>query len=159
MRDDEDGDIFNIDAIDSDDNTLFGLEQKVEQKGISDLQVWDFMTLKVISARKGDSIGAVIKMFQTHKISGASVINDRNKLIGVISEYDLLLQAASKDLSTPIDFNEKVFSIKGSTTLKETIVLFYKKRYRRFFVTDQLNALTGVISRIDVLSKLLHKDD
>jgi CBS domain-containing protein len=124
---------------------------KEDVQKVSELPVTDFMTRKVIKVRQGDSIRSVIETFKAHNISGAPVVNNDDKLIGLITEYDLLLQAATQDLRTPIHFNSNVFSVPNVATLREVLLVFHKNRYKRVPVIDQNKGLVGIISRIDLL--------
>ena len=45
------------------------------------------------------TIKGTIEIFRVHKISEAPIVDFQKKIIGVISEYDLLIQAASKAIT------------------------------------------------------------
>ena len=128
-------------------------------KGVKDYEIGDlpakkFMTRRVFKARKGDSIKSVLKLMINNKISGVPVVNDRNDVLGIISEYDLLLQAAVLDHKKPIKYNTDVESVDPETTLKNILVLLYKKKIKRVPVVDKNKGIIGIISRIDVLSAI-----
>ena len=136
------------------EDNIKNIQKKAKTAKISELFAESFMTKPVIAAHVGDSIRSVIDMFKRHKISGAPVLSDENSLKGIVTEYDLLLQAATKDLDSPIEFISDVTSVKVDTLLKEIIVIIYKKRLKRIPVLGACNTVVGIISRIDVLSKL-----
>ena len=131
------------------------IESFVASTKIGLLKAKEFMSRDVMVVQKGYSIKTAIEILKVHKISGAPVIAASGELIGIISSYDLLLQASSNDLQSPITYTEKVYSIKEDTPLKEILILLYQKKYRRFPVVNEKNKVTGVVSRIDVLSKIL----
>jgi len=59
---------------------------KIENK----ILVADYMTTKLITFKPEDSLDHVIGMLIKHKISGGPVVNDKNELIGIISETDCI---------------------------------------------------------------------
>jgi len=136
------------------DSEVKQAQEKAKKANVAEMPASSFMTRKVISVRVGHSIKATIKMFHTHKVSGAPVLDDHDQIKGVISEYDLLLQAATRDLNQPIDFTKEVISIRSDTPLKDIVVLFYKNRVKRIPVLGVSSTVVGIVSRIDLLEKL-----
>jgi CBS domain-containing protein len=53
-------------------------------------RVGEAMTRDVITVNESDSVADVAQLFRTKKISGAPVLNDREELVGVVSEADIL---------------------------------------------------------------------
>ena len=54
------------------------------------LKVSDYMTTKLITFRPEQSVEEVIDALIQYRISGGPVVNDKNELIGVISEGDCI---------------------------------------------------------------------
>ena len=54
------------------------------------MKVKDVMVKKVISINSSDSFISIIKILVKYKISGLPVVNKKGKVIGIISEKDLL---------------------------------------------------------------------
>ncbi|MBT7609563.1 MAG: CBS domain-containing protein [Bacteriovoracaceae bacterium] len=131
------------------------LEKSVASSKAGRLKAHQFMSRDVMAIQEGYSIKTAIEILKVHKISGAPVIKPTGELIGIISSYDLLIQASVNDLHSSIKFNTNVFSITEEMTLKEIIILLYKKKFRRLPVVNSYNKVTGIVSRIDVLSKIL----
>lgn len=131
------------------------MKKVAEEKAISEAPAQSFMTKQVLCISVGTRIYFAVKMLQTHRISGAPVVDNSGRLIGIVSDHDLLLQAATKDVSEPIEYRKEVLAIDVDTPLKEVIVHLYKTKYRRLPVIDSTRKVVGVVSRIDVLMKLL----
>ncbi|MDI6885906.1 MAG: CBS domain-containing protein [archaeon] len=53
-------------------------------------RVDEAMTRNVITVNENDSVADVAQLFRTKKISGAPVLNDREEVVGVVSEADIL---------------------------------------------------------------------
>jgi CBS domain-containing protein len=131
------------------------LQRKAEDARISEVPAETFMFKKPVTVQVGSKIFSTVQILKVHNVSGAAVVDSNNHLVGMISEYDLLLQAATRDVAEPITFNKEVFSINPKTTLREILVIFYKKKYRLIPVTDANHVLVGMISRSDVLHRLV----
>lgn len=126
---------------------------------INDVPVSQFMNSRIVTLRDNFTLKTTIETFRVRKISGAPVVNSSDKIIGVISEYDLLIQAASKSLSAPIEYNGNVISVSPETTLKDVLVTLYKQRLKWMPVVSKENFVVGVISRIDVLHFIASHSD
>lgn len=125
---------------------------KANHAQLGDTPVSKFMNENCIHLSPDFTVKGTIEIFRVQHISGAPIVDFQHKVIGVISEYDLLIQAASKDMSEQIDYRKEVISVYPETTLKEVLVILYKKKLKWLPVINKENFLLGVISRIDVLS-------
>jgi len=136
--------------------------QRKEPKFVEQaIQVKDFMTRKLITFSPEDSMHDVIETLVAKGISGAPVVDNDGKLIGVISEGDCLKQVVrGKYLNTP----EIIGSVKEYMTPDPTCVgpnenimevakKFLEMRLRRFPVLDQ-GKLVGQISQRDVMAAI-----
>lgn len=101
------------------------------------------------------SVRTAIVTFNSERISGAPVIDRAGKLLGMVSEFDLLLQAATQDLDSPIAFKKEVLGLRPSDTLKEALMILYKHRIRRLPVVGDNGMLVGVVARIHVLNQIV----
>ena len=66
--------------------------KKIVRKSLENILVKDYMSKEIISFHKSDSIFEVKKVLLEKKISGAPVISKSGKLIGIISETDIMKQ-------------------------------------------------------------------
>lgn len=110
-----------------------------------------FMNEECIKLKANYSIKGTIEIFRTHHIGGAPVTDFQDKIIGVISDYDLLIQAASKPLTSNIEYQENIISVYPETTLKEVLVMLYKKKLKWMPVINQHGFMQGTVTRIGVL--------
>lgn len=136
------------------DQKVKNVQNKATQANVADMPVAQFMTRPVIPVYVGDSIRSVIHLFHKNQISGAPVLDRRGNLKGVVSEHDLLLQAATKDLGSPIQYTTKIIAVKVDAKLKDLVVIFYKKKIKRIPVVGVGDQVVGIVSRIDLLTQL-----
>jgi predicted transcriptional regulator len=96
------------------------------------------------------------------KISGAPVVNKYGKLVGIISESDLMKNIIdSQYYNMPTSktkvsnyMKKSVDSIPPDITIFETASRFLKLKRKRFPVIKS-NKIVGIISRIDIISAAL----
>lgn len=132
------------------------VEEKANKANLGSIPVSQIMNTQVITVKADYSIKRTVEILKLNKLTGAPVVDQTKQLIGVISEYDLLIQAASKPASDLITYNEKVQAVQPETTLKEVLVIFYKQKLKRIPVIDKQGVVVGVVERIDVLTTLIN---
>ena len=128
------------------------------KKTYQDILVKDYMSKNVTTFVKSDCIYDVMRVLLAKKISGAPVINKYGKLVGIISESDLMKNIVdgqyynmpisntkvSKYMKKSVDF------ITPDITIFEAASRFLKFKRKRFPVI-QSNEIVGIISRIDII--------
>ncbi|MGB8704323.1 MAG: CBS domain-containing protein [Gillisia sp.] len=126
------------------------------------IRVEDYMTRSLITFRKEQLVIEVMEALIKNKISGAPVVNERNELVGIISDGDCMKQISeSRYYNMPIgDMRiEKYMATDVPTVPKDMSIfdcasLFYKHDCRRFPIIEN-GKLIGQISRKDILCAAL----
>ena len=133
---------------------------KVEEQ----ILVSDYMTTKLITFKAEDSLDDVIALLIKHHISGGPVVNDKNELIGIISETDCIKHISeSKYYNMPSDINNTVGNnmvtdvdtSDKNMNIFDAAFKFLSSRRRRFPVVDEYGILLGQLSQKDVLKAAL----
>ncbi len=62
--------------------------------------VKDIMTTDVLTVSKSDSVISVVKIFTDHKFNGLPVVDEDKKLIGLVTEYNLITAESLLHLPT-----------------------------------------------------------
>ena len=121
--------------------------------------VSDYMTKNLITFKESQPIEDVIDSLIKNKISGGPVINDKNELIGIISEGDCMKQISeSRYYNLPMDTNntvgkamiKQVETIDGNMNILDAVNKFLESKRRRFPIVEN-GKLVGQISQKDVL--------
>lgn len=129
------------------------------EKSGEPILVADYMTRNLITFREEQSIEEVIDTLIKHKISGGPVVNEKNELIGIISEGDCMKQISeSRYYNLPVDKNNtvkkamvsNVETIDGNMNIFDAANKFLESRRRRFPIVEN-GKLIGQISQKDVL--------
>ena len=129
--------------------------KKVEQPTVL---VKDIMTTNLVLFTVEQSIHEVMNSFIKNKISGGPVVDDRGRLIGVISEADCMKEVSdSRYFNMPIldktvghFMTKEVETLPASMTLFDAASRFHQTSRRRFPVLDN-NKLVGQVSRKDIV--------
>jgi CBS domain-containing protein len=137
--------------------------KKIVRKSLQNILVKDYMSKEVITFHKSDSIFEVKRILLEKKISGAPVINKSGKLIGIISETDLMKQIVdSRYYNMPMSkttvskyMTESVDSILPNETIFDAAEKFLKLKRKRFPVMVS-NKIIGIISRVDIIAAALN---
>ena len=137
---------------------LEGLQSKAAKQKVSDSPAGDFMSKNPLLIADKTKIYSAIQALAAHKVGSAPVVNTQNKIVGVVSEHDLLLQTATKDVTDPIQYTKEPITVTPETPLKDVLILLYTKKVRRIPVIALDRTVLGIVTRMDVLSKLIGKD-
>ena len=137
-----------------------GKRDESQGKKEAQILVADYMTTKLITFKANDSLDHVISQLIKYKISGGPVVNDKNELIGIISETDCIKHISeSKYYNMPSDVNNTVskYMVTDVDTIDQNMNIFdaafkfISSRRRRFPVIDKNSKLIGQLSQKDVL--------
>ena len=121
----------------------------------------DYMATNLSTFTPETPISEAIQFLNTHKISGAPVINHLGCLVGMLSEKDCLKVALQ---STYYEdwvggvvseyMTAMVETVDDSASVVDLAEKFLKSTYKRFPVLNEDGVLVGQISRSDVLRAL-----
>ena len=145
--------------------------------------VSNFMSRELIRVMPETSVKTVIQTLADHHISGLPVVDEDNKLVGVISELDLLWQESGVTpppyitlldsiiyLQNPSTYDREIHKALGQTAgevmtpkpltiqesqpLSEAARIMHDRRVHRLFVLNDRHELVGVITASDILRAL-----
>lgn len=138
--------------------SLADLTSKAEKARVSESPVYSFMSKNPVSLIEGTKIFSAIQALLAHSVGSAPVVSSKNKIVGVISEHDLLIQTATRDVTEEIEYKKNPIVVGPDTTLKDVLVMLYKMKVRRIPVVTKDGLVCGIVTRMDVLAKLIGKD-
>ncbi len=135
---------------------------QIETKKSIEVQAFsvkDHMATRLITFRPDQSIHEVVHKLLENNISGAPIVNDKNQLVGIISEGDCLKDISSgKYHDLPLmhgrveDLMAKnVIHIRPDVSIFEAAEMFLEYKLRRFPVLDENGKLVGQISQRDIM--------
>jgi CBS domain-containing protein len=122
--------------------------------------VRDYMATDLTILRPDLEVLHAMKILLEKRISGAPVVDDSGKLVGVLSKKDCLRAALNaayfQEWGSPVSgfMSIKVETLEADLGLVEAADRFLASHFRRFPVLDG-GRLIGQISRADVLRALV----
>ena len=150
---------------------------------MNDKTAKDIMTTDVIVAKKDDSIANVATLLIREKIGGLPVVDEENKVVGIISETDIMQKETDIESPRVINFFQgliflddikkleedmkKVAAYKVEDLMSKDIItvneddsfdyvanVMIKKSINRVPVVDKENFLKGIICRYDIIKDM-----
>lgn len=115
-----------------------------------------FMAANLVTFTPDMEILQAIHALVEKRISGATVVDERGNLVGMLSEQDCMRVALHAGYHGELGgrvseyMNPHVVTIDADTSILDLAEMFLNSPYRRFPVMDN-NRLVGQISRRDVL--------
>ncbi|MEL6810056.1 MAG: CBS domain-containing protein [Bacteroidota bacterium] len=132
-------------------------------KGSSEnIKVSDYMSTNLVTFRPDQSVMEVMTTLIKKKISGGPVVNEKNELVGIISEGDCMKQISNsryynqpmEDVKVEEHMATEVETIDGEMNVFDAADRFLNSRRRRFPIVRE-GKLVGLISQKDVLKAAL----
>ncbi|MCB5163851.1 CBS domain-containing protein [Streptomyces bambusae] len=122
----------------------------------------DVMTHAVVSVGPGAPVHDVVSTMQRWGFGSLPVVSAGGRLIGVVSEADLLAMAAGTDESHHATAEQLMtappVTVPVGTTIAGAARLMAKGPFKRLPVVDDEDRLVGVVSRGDLLKIYLRPD-
>jgi CBS domain-containing protein len=136
------------------------------------------MTTRVVAVRTSASFREMAEMLRKTKISAFPVLDDSRRVIGVVSEADMLVKEAVLADGTSVlaalrHFREDekaagvtagdlmtspAVTIGPDASVPEAARIMYDRRIKRLPVVNPAGQLLGIISRVDVLAVFSRPD-
>ncbi|MFI0508966.1 CBS domain-containing protein [Streptomyces canus] len=141
--------------------------------------VSDVMTRSVAAVGRGAAFKDIVRTLQERKVSALPVVDGGNKVVGVVSEADLLPKEEFRD-SDPDRYTQlrrlsdlakagsvtagelmtsPALTIQADTTLASAARKMARSRVKRLPVVDAAGHLEGIVSRADLLKVFLRDDE
>ena len=145
---------------------------------MSKLKVRDLMTTQVVTLKPDDTVKKAVIKFALDNISGAPVVDNRNHLLGILSENDdspgsvmlnypmdsgmeenSTLKSISEEISNTLVsdiMTRTVLTTTPDTTIMEVLSAMIEMKVNRLPVVEK-GVVVGIISRGDIIFALYKK--
>lgn len=136
----------------------YGLEDELDMtfdlqryRRVANIIVSEIMSDTIFSIHKNGTCKEAIDLLLKNPVEALPVIDNDKKIVGIISETDLIKEVnLNKKINTIM--TREVLTICSTYTLDKIIRLCQSRKIRCFPVVDKENKLIGVINRKDILS-------
>lgn len=150
---------------------------------MNDKRAKDIMTTDVIVANKNDIIANVANLLIKEKIGGLPVVDEENKVVGIISETDIMKKESHVDSPRMLNFiqgiiflddmkkfedemraiaaykvedlmSKDIIIVNENDTFDYVANVMINKSINRVPVVDENNFLKGIICRYDIIKAM-----
>jgi CBS domain-containing protein len=140
--------------------------------------VKDVMTADVVAVRPGTPYWDMVALLHVHRVGGFPVVDDAGKVIGVVSETDLMTPVVTvpgahqgprgrwphhkrvTEASTAADFMTRpAVTTSPDELARDAARLMSSRKLRRLPVVDRDGRLVGIVTRGDLLSVFGRTDE
>ena len=144
----------------------------------------DIMSTDLITVNQDTDIKTLSKIFIDKKINSVPVVDDEGKLMGIVSETDIVYQDASLHIPTVFTIfdsifylqsskhfkddlkkitgskvkdivTDKVVSVKEDDSIYDIATIITEKKFYSIPVVDDNNKLQGIVSRFDIIKSMM----
>jgi CBS domain-containing protein len=110
----------------------------------------DIMTRDVITVNPAMTVKSLAMMLIKNQISGAPVANKVGKIVGVVSESDIVAKRG-KDVKSIM--SKKIISVREETPVEEIARMMTTHHIKRLPVMTD-GKVVGIVSRADIVSAI-----
>jgi len=117
----------------------------------------EVMTHPVVTARPEMYLADAIKLLLRHHISGLPVVGADGRLVGMITEHDMINVAMSgdaEDTTVEETMTREVITFPPDANLATLATCLVGRRIRRVPIVEN-GAVVGIVSRRDILREVL----
>jgi len=158
-----------------------------EVRHVREHKVEDVMTRQVITAQQDTPFKELVRLMHEHRVSGVPVVDGRDRLVGIVTEADLLVaeegQAApggrgrsllewfihpgwlaavqdrAEDLRARDVMTGDVVAATPGMGVRDAVKVLLDAGVKRLPVVEQDGRVVGVVSRRDLLEPFLRSDE
>ena len=121
-------------------------------------QAKDIMSKDVITISENETLGVAIKRLVQSRISGMPVIDENQKMVGIISEKDILnfiFCGHLKDTKVFEAMSKDVIHFAPDSLIDSIALAVSQKHFRRVPIIEN-DKVVGIVSRRDIIHYVLH---
>lgn len=144
----------------------------------------DLMTRDVVTVASDTTVQELARLLLEHKISGLPVVDKEGRIIGIVSEGDLVYQDKKLHIPAFLEIlggvvylenpnrlgqdlmkmtaakvgdlmTTRVYTVKEDTSVEAIATIMVEKKVNRVPVVDGTGKLVGIVSRQDLIKAML----
>jgi len=108
------------------------------------------MIIDPITLNEQATIADALKLMKDHRIGGIPVVNDKNKLVGIITNRDLRFERNMDTKVTETMTKSPLITAKIGTTLAEAAKILQEHKIEKLPIVDAKEILKGLITYKDI---------
>ena len=146
------------------------------------MKVRDFMITKVFTVKPSNTVKELLMILNSNRIGGVPVVDDKDHLVGIVSDGDVLRYLSPKPLGvaglvyimedgefedvlvekfdTPVKeimTKRNILTVSPDEEFEDTIRLLSRHHYKKLPVLNGAGRVVGVLSRGDIIHNISRK--
>ena len=120
--------------------------------------VKDILKEELVVAKQSEKIVKISKVLTQKKISNIPIIDEQSKLVGIVSEQDIIKAMGSDkfmEMTAKEVMTKNVLSVKENDSLEYVSKIFTEHPYRRLPVVKN-GKVVGIITREDIIQSFMN---
>lgn len=114
------------------------------------------MIRKPITMRRGNTVRDARDLMSRYRVSGFPVVDDDNKLVGIVTNRDLRFARNADDAIDRIMTSEGLITASVGTTLEDAEQILHEHRIEKLPIVDEHGVLVGLMTVKDISKKQKH---
>lgn len=114
------------------------------------------MILDPVTVRADDEIKSILSLMKQYKISGFPVVDNENKLVGIITNRDLRFLTDYGQKVKEVMTSENLITAPEGTNLNQAKAILQKHRVEKLPVVDSEGKIKGLITIKDIEKSILY---
>jgi len=110
----------------------------------------DIMTRKVCTIYPESSAQEVAQLLDRERISGAPVVNPDGRIIGIVTEADIISKVNREGLRVADIMSHEIIFVTEETPVSDIAMLLTERKIKRVPVVRDCK-LVGIVSRADIV--------
>jgi len=110
----------------------------------------DIMTRKVCTISPEASVQEIAQLLYRERISGAPVVDTDGKIIGIVTEADIISKASRDGLRVADIMSHEIIAVTEDTPINEIAQLLSERKIKRVPVVSE-DKPVGIVSRADIV--------
>jgi CBS domain-containing protein len=111
----------------------------------------DIMTHRVYTITPEASVQEAAQLLTRERISGVPVVASDGRLIGIVTEADVIAKATSSDLRVKDIMSREVIMVAEDTPVGDIAQLLTERKIKRVPVVQE-GKVIGIVSRADIVN-------
>jgi IMP dehydrogenase len=114
------------------------------------------LILDPLTLTPDSTVGEALKMMRENKIGGIPIIDQQQKLVGILTNRDLRFEINPKEKVSSVMTKENLITAPEGTDLKKAELIFKKNKIEKLPVVNKAGKLIGLITFGDILKLKSH---